>query len=78
MDTKTDLLRTVVNAIINEDDTTAKDAFKQYATLRARGIIEGTKEDAAPAVEAEPVVEAKADESAEAVANEILNSEKAE
>ena len=75
MDTKTDLLRTVVNAIINEDDTAAKDAFKQYATLRARGIIEGTKEESAPIVETEEV---EVEESAETIANEILNSEKAE
>ena len=42
---KKELLRTVVNSIINEDDAGAKEAFSQYTTLRARDVISGTTSD---------------------------------
>lgn len=54
---KKELLRTVVNSIINEDDAGAKEAFSQYTTLRARDVISGTTSDEVVTEEQQEVAE---------------------
>jgi hypothetical protein len=40
MDTK-ELLQQVVDGLINEDEAVANKAFRQYSTLKVRGLLEG-------------------------------------
>ena len=63
-----DLLSQVVNGIVNEDDDAAAASFKQYATLKVRGIVEGE----------EPEVKAVETEEVEAVDGEDKSTEEAE
>ena len=70
---KKELLRTVVNSIINEDDAGAKEAFSQYTTLRARDVINGTTSDEVVTEEQQEEVAEKTE--AEQIAEEIVNSE---
>ncbi len=40
MTTNTELLKSVIDGLINEDDESAKTAFKQYATHKFKTILE--------------------------------------
>lgn len=71
---KNELLKRVVDSVINENDADAKDAFKQYATLKAREVLEGVSQPA----KAEEVVEPVVESDAETIAKEILDADKAE
>lgn len=45
MTTNTELLKKVIDSIINEDDAAATESFKTYATHKFKGILEGDEND---------------------------------
>lgn len=45
MTTNTELLKKVIDSLINEDDAGASESFKLYATHKFKTILEGDKAD---------------------------------
>lgn len=45
MTTNTELLKKVIDGLINEDDAAAAESFKLYATHKFKTILEGDKAD---------------------------------
>lgn len=75
MDSKAHL-KQVINSLINEDDASATAAFKQYATAKARSIVEA--EDSTKKVEKLSAKKKNPDCTDEEAVKELINKSNAD